>query len=56
MLKTNIDILEMIKLPLSEYILKIIGDLEQEGQQPTTLFAVCPNSKIRETAKNKFNV
>ncbi len=34
----------MIKLPLTEYILKRIGELEQDGQQPRTLFAVCPNS------------
>ena len=44
MLKPNIYFSEMIKLPLTEYILKRIGDLEQEGQQPRTLFAACPNS------------
>lgn len=44
MFKPNIYFLEMIKLPLTEYILKRIGELEQDGQQPRTLFAACPNS------------
>jgi tagatose-1,6-bisphosphate aldolase non-catalytic subunit AgaZ/GatZ len=38
------NILDMIKLPLTEYILKRIEELEQDGQQPRTLFAACPNS------------
>ena len=31
-------------LPVTEYILKRIGELQQEGHPPRTLFAVCPNS------------
>jgi D-tagatose-1,6-bisphosphate aldolase subunit GatZ/KbaZ len=34
----------MIKLPITEYILKRIKELEQAGQSPKTLFAACPNS------------
>lgn len=44
MFKPNIEFIEMIKLPLTEYILKRIGELEQDGQAPKTLFAACPNS------------
>jgi len=31
-------------LPITEFILKRIGELEQSGHPPRTLFAVCPNS------------
>jgi tagatose-1,6-bisphosphate aldolase non-catalytic subunit AgaZ/GatZ len=31
-------------LPVTEYILKRIAELEQAGDPPRTLFAVCPNS------------
>lgn len=55
-LRNDNDILEMIKLPLTEYILKRIGELEQDGQPPKTIFATCPNSKISETTKIKFNI
>lgn len=33
-----------VSLPVTEYILKRIGELQKEGQPPRTLFAVCPNS------------
>jgi tagatose-1,6-bisphosphate aldolase non-catalytic subunit AgaZ/GatZ len=44
MLKIRNDFFEMIKLPITEYILKRIEELEQVGQSPKTLFAACPNS------------
>ncbi len=31
-------------LPVTEYILKRIAELQQEGHPPRTLFAICPNS------------
>lgn len=33
-----------VDLPITEYILKRIGELEKDGHPPRTLFAVCPNS------------
>jgi len=44
MLKTNNKVREKSELPITEYILKRIKELQQEGHPPRTLFAACPNS------------
>ena len=44
MLKTNNKDQDIAKLPVTEYILKRIDELQKEGHPPRTLFAACPNS------------
>jgi D-tagatose-1,6-bisphosphate aldolase subunit GatZ/KbaZ len=44
MLKRNSTILKKTNLPITEYILRRIAEMELKGQQPTTLLAACPNS------------
>lgn len=41
---TDKKIKNKLDLPITEYILKRIDELENEGHSPRTLFAVCPNS------------
>lgn len=44
MFKTAIKDKKVTELPVTEYILKRIEELRQDGHPPRTLFAACPNS------------
>ena len=44
MFKTTKKEQKITELPVTEYILKRIAELQQDGHPPRTLFAACPNS------------